>query len=159
MQLGPNIWGPHLWKSLHMISIGYPNEPTYEQKKTYKAFYESIHLILPCPLCSDHYKEHLQKLPLTDEVMRNKKNLAHWVIDLHNIVNKSTGKPEFKRDDALLHIYNNFNDDKEKVIEKFSSINSNLVQPSETTSNFQPVWGLILLLAILVGIAVIYKKC
>jgi hypothetical protein len=33
MQLGPSIWGPHLWKALHMISIGYPNEPNEEQKK------------------------------------------------------------------------------------------------------------------------------
>ena len=50
MQLGPNIWGPHLWKALHMISIGYPIEPNEEQKQNYRRFFETFYQVIPCSI-------------------------------------------------------------------------------------------------------------
>ena len=35
----PNIWGPHGWKFLHYVSLGYPENPTPEDKINYKNFY------------------------------------------------------------------------------------------------------------------------
>ena len=54
MQLGPSIWGPHLWKALHMISLGYPNEPNEEQKKNYRTFFENF--------CKDRLRIRIRKI-------------------------------------------------------------------------------------------------
>ena len=35
----PSIWGPHGWKFMHYVSLGYPSNPTEEDKKNYKTFY------------------------------------------------------------------------------------------------------------------------
>jgi hypothetical protein len=32
-------WGKHVWKALHYIAMGYPDNPTDQQKKDYKKFY------------------------------------------------------------------------------------------------------------------------
>lgn len=148
MNLGPNVWGPHLWKALHMITVGYPNEPTDEQKKNYKHFFENLHFVIPCSICANHYKEHLKELPLTDEIMKNRMNLSHWLIDVHNIVNKLGNKKQWSYDDALLHIFNNY-----KENENFSEEKN-----TKSESSSYPLWGLIAVLAILVTIAVVYKK-
>ena len=102
MRLGPNIWGPHLWKALHMISFGYPNEPNEEQKKNYRTFFENFYQVLPCSICSNNYKKNLKELPITNDTMKNQQNLVKWVIDVHNIVNKELGKHVIEYDDALL---------------------------------------------------------
>ena len=36
------IWGPGLWIGLHSISFGYPINPSEEQKKNYKQFFELV---------------------------------------------------------------------------------------------------------------------
>ena len=150
MQIGPNIWGPHLWKALHMISIGYPNEPTEEQKKNYKSFFENLHYVIPCSICSNNYKRHLVELPITNEIMKNKQTLAKWVIDVHNIVNKEHGKPVMHHDDALLLIFNNFESSHTHIEQKKE-------QKKETSSSYT-LWGLMVVLFVLVAIAVVYKK-
>lgn len=151
MQLGPNIWGPHLWKALHMISIGYPNEPNEEQKKNYKIFFENFYQVIPCSICSNNYKRHLTELPITNDIMKNRQGLAKWVIDLHNIVNKEHGKPVIQPDDALLHIFNNFESSHTHEENKKPNTKPN------TSSSFT-LWGLMVILFILVAIAVVYKK-
>ena len=166
MQLGPTIWGPHLWKALHMISVGYPNEPSDEQKKNYRIFFENLYQVIPCSICSNNYKRHLKELQITDETMKNRQNLAKWVIDVHNIVNKEHGKTSMNPDDALLLIFNNFDNSHEH----FSQTDSQTVpqtvpqhdlqykEESKTSKNSYALWALLLILFILVSIAVVYKK-
>ena len=36
--MDPNIWGPQLWFSLHIITFNYPNTPNNTDKQTYKNF-------------------------------------------------------------------------------------------------------------------------
>ena len=152
MLLGPNIWGPHLWKALHMISVGYPNEPSYEQKQNYKKFFENFYHIIPCSICSNNYKRHLVELPITDDTMKNRQNLANWLINIHNIVNKEQGKNVIEPDDALLLIFNNFNNTHKQIIEPIQNEETNT--PSQSYS----LCVLILIFFILVIIAVVYKK-
>jgi hypothetical protein len=152
MQLGPNIWGPHLWKSLHMISIGYPNEPNEEQKKNYRIFFENFYQVIPCSICSNNYKRHLTELPITNDIMKNRQTLAKWVIELHNIVNKEHGKPTMSPDDALLLIFNNF--ESSHTHEK--TIKENVKETSNSSS--VTLWSLMVIMFILVAIAVVYKK-
>jgi hypothetical protein len=150
MQLGPNIWGAHLWKALHMISLGYPNEPNEEQKKNYKTFFENFYKVIPCSICSNNYKNNLKELPITNDTMKNQQNLVKWIIDIHNIVNKELKKPIIEHDDALLLIFNNFNNShKHKHLQNKQNT---LIKTSYT------LFLLLIILFILISIAIIYKK-
>ena len=97
---GPNAWGPYGWNFLHYVTLGYPKNPDTDDKKNYKLFFESLKNILPCPKCAKHYEENLKVLPLTDEILDDKEKLIKWLIDVHNRVNVSTGKPEMEYTEA-----------------------------------------------------------
>ena len=97
---GPNAWGPYGWNFLHYVTLGYPINPYNEDKKNYKLFFESLKNILPCPKCAKHYEENLKVLPLTDDILDDKEKLIKWLIDIHNRVNVSTGKPEMEYTEA-----------------------------------------------------------
>ena len=62
--MDPKIWGPSGWLFLHTITFNYPTNPTEEDKKNYKLFFESLKNVIPCPICSEHYKENLKKIPI-----------------------------------------------------------------------------------------------
>ena len=94
--IGPEVWGPHLWKSMHFIALAYPNEPTDEQKTQYRNFYVNIHHLLPCSVCANNFKRHIIELPLTDDILKDKESLVKWTVDFHNLVNKETGKKTFQ---------------------------------------------------------------
>lgn len=97
---GPDAWGPHGWKFLHYVSLGYPTNPTQEHKEKYKAFFELLKYTLPCQLCRGHYEENYNKSPLTNEILSDREKFIKWVIDLHNIVNEMKNKPIVKYEDA-----------------------------------------------------------
>jgi len=109
MIITPNEWGVHGWKFIHHVALGYPNNPTENDKNNYKSFFILIGTILPCHLCSDHYNENLLIYPLTDDVLMNKTNLINWTIDMHNEVNKLHNKKIYSYDEALQLIKNNYN--------------------------------------------------
>ena len=159
MLLGPNIWGPHLWQALHMISIGYPNEPNNEQKKHYKTFFENFHQVIPCAICSNNYKKNLRELPITEDTMKNRQNLANWVINIHNIVNKELGKNVIEPDDALLLIFNNFNNTDNNIDNNIHTHNEQITEGFKNDeTNMYSLCILILIFFILIIIAVVYKK-
>ena len=35
----PKVWGPHGWKFIHYVTLGYPEKPNNAQKERYKAFF------------------------------------------------------------------------------------------------------------------------
>lgn len=46
----------------------------------------------PCKECSENFKKNVQKVPF---VYNNREEGMKYVCNLHNVVNKETGKPEF----------------------------------------------------------------
>ena len=98
--IGPNIWGPHGWKFLHYVSLGYPQEPTENDKRYYKDFYISLQNVLPCETCQGNYKKNLSELPM-DNALQSRDSLVKWVIDVHNKVNKESNKRELGYDEAI----------------------------------------------------------
>lgn len=96
----PSIWGPHGWKFLHYVSLGYPNNPTEEDKRNYKNFYTSLQHILPCAKCAHNYSHNLKQYPI-DNHLGSRDTLIRWVIDIHNKVNTETGKKEYTYEEAL----------------------------------------------------------
>ena len=96
----PAIWGPHGWKFLHYVSLGYPNSPSYEDKSNYKQFYHSLQHVLPCEKCAMNYKQNLVKLPI-DNHLESRDSLVKWVFDIHNLVNDELGKENVSYEEAL----------------------------------------------------------
>jgi len=98
----PEVWGKHLWFSIHFISLGYPSSPTYEQRENYKTFYENLWKVIPCAKCSIHYRDNLNLLSLEGDrdYLENNKTLFEWTVKMHNIVNASLGKPQITLEEA-----------------------------------------------------------
>ena len=108
--VSPSTWGTHVWYSIHLIALGYPSNPTLENKRQYHAFYNQLALVLPCQMCRDHYTEILRsKLPLTMEHLRSRDTLFAWTVAVHNIVNVDLGKPTMAVSRAVA-FYSRFRD-------------------------------------------------
>jgi hypothetical protein len=89
--MNQNIWGSHLWFSLHTITLNYPLKPTDEDKENYKNFFISLKNVIPCSVCKKNYKRHLNEHPI-DNQLNSRKDLVYWMIDIHNMVNGEIGK-------------------------------------------------------------------
>ena len=98
--MNQNIWGPHLWFSLHTISFTYPLKPTPSDMNNYKIFYESLQNVIPCNICKKNYIRHLKEHPIGPH-LNSRKDLVYWVIDMHNMVNAETGKKILSYDNVL----------------------------------------------------------
>ncbi len=86
-----NVWGPPAWTFLHTITYNYPENPTDNDKKNYHNFFMNLQHVLPCKKCQAHYTENIQKYDLNNS-LDNRDDLVKWLIDIHNEVNKHTGK-------------------------------------------------------------------
>ncbi len=105
--VGPDTWGPHGWKFIHYTAMGFPHNPTQQDKNKYKKFYEALGDVIPCVLCRNNYVDHLKEFPLNNQVLSCKDDLMAWTIKIHNIVNKSNGKKEFTIPEGIESIKKN----------------------------------------------------
>ena len=98
----PNIWGRGAWTFLHSITMNYPDNPTKQQKKTYMDFFNQVGNVLPCNICKNNYKIHLNKNPINFN-LSSKKKLVKWLFDVHNDANLVTGKDKIGFDEFINH--------------------------------------------------------
>lgn len=155
----PDKWGPHVWQALHYITLGYPNNPTEDQKLKYKTFFILLKDTLPCAVCANHYAENLKKKPLSDDDLANKEALVKWLIDFHNVVNEMKEKPIIKYEDARKMIDTDVPCVQPvKIIKRY--IENDTIKPKieEKTSNKTNIFILLAIFIGLVFIAVVYKK-
>ena len=103
--MNQNIWGSHLWFSLHTISFAYPIKPTVTDQNNYKNFFVSLQYVIPCSVCQRNYKRHLLEHPI-DKHLNSRKDLVYWLIDIHNMVNSEIGK-KFMSYDVVIKKYEN----------------------------------------------------
>ena len=89
--VGPAIWGPYFWTTMHIVSLGVSRQPTAEEQAGIRAFYESLAIVIPCPICREHYKEALTSTPIQTS---SRDAVVEWVYDIHNVVNTTLGKPQ-----------------------------------------------------------------
>jgi len=102
MKLPPSVWGPLFWHTIHITALGYPQNPSYAQKRAAKEFYESLSFLIPCPVCREHYQTHLQKMPLTPH-LDTRQDLFKWTVELHNEVNTLLGKPRLLESEVIYY--------------------------------------------------------
>lgn len=100
--MGTQAWGPPMWTTIHFIALGYPANPTLDEKSHYQTFYENLYLFIPCKMCSDHYKAHIENLPV-EKYLDSRDELFSWTVKLHNKVNVDLDKKEWSLEEA--HIY------------------------------------------------------
>jgi len=118
--MDPIVWGPKLWFVIHTIALNFPENPTFEQKKSYESFFENLKYIIPCDKCRLHYTQRQQVNPVS-KYLTDPNALFMYTIDLHNEVNKSLGKRIYSYEEVsnlYKHHYNNpykFNNIKNKI--------------------------------------------
>lgn len=79
----PKIWGPVLWKFLHIMAYNYPENPNPQTKASSRQFFYSLRHLLPCETCRVHYSDLLStRQPETD----SSDSLQEWLLWLHNEV-------------------------------------------------------------------------
>ena len=107
---GPDVWGPHGWKFIHYVTIGYPFNPTEEEKNKYKIFFNNLDTIIPCSICGNNYSKHLKMKPLTDDILNSRNKEIEWGIDMHNLVNMENNKKIVSYEDGKKIILQNTKD-------------------------------------------------
>ena len=110
--MNQNIWGPHLWFSLHTISFNYPLRPNDDEKKYYYDFFNNLQEVIPCSVCKKNYKRHLNEHPIKN-FLNTRKTLVYWVIDMHNMVNGEIGKKTLSYENVIKKYENVY---KKKII-------------------------------------------
>jgi hypothetical protein len=94
----PEVWGPIIWCTLHVVSLSYPDEPSYSEKRAAKEFFNALGYLLPCPVCRTHFREILQAIPV-ENWLDDRKSLTEWVWMAHNRVNQRLGKPDITQEE------------------------------------------------------------
>mgnify|MGYP001417318275 CR=1 FL=1 len=95
--INPKIWGPYIWKTIHFVAHGYPENPNDEDKQAYRDFYRNIMKVLPCDKCSISSQELFIKSNLNHS-LNSKEDLIKWAYTFHDSVNNKLGKtsPSFE---------------------------------------------------------------
>jgi hypothetical protein len=105
----PDIWGPPAWKFLDAICLNYPQNPSNTDKEAMKDFINALEKVLPCTKCKVNFKDHLNRRPLTDQVLSSRNELIKWLIDIRNMVNIMNGKKIVPYESALHNMLSPYN--------------------------------------------------
>jgi len=84
--------GRATWLFLHTLAAQYPERPTRQQRKDAKTLIDVLTRMYPCGECARHFKQVVAASPPRVE---SKKEFSHWMCEIHNVVNRSLGKPSF----------------------------------------------------------------
>lgn len=91
--VAPHVWGPSVWKMMHVIALTYPEHPTRQDMQDFATFFTSLQNVLPCEGCRKGYTQLIGgRYRLTEGVLSGRDALFRWTVDVHNAVNKKVGK-------------------------------------------------------------------
>lgn len=90
--MSPSVWGPIFWTTMHIVTLGYPPNPSKEEQVSAANFFNSLAHMIPCPICKTHYSHFLAQEPVENAVT-SRDALINWCFDLHNKVNQKLDKP------------------------------------------------------------------
>lgn len=94
-------WAHPLWRFIHAsTSLMGPN-PSNTTLEVFKQFMYALQKVIPCPKCSKHLEEKLSDECSMNCCFEKSSSPFMWSIDLHNCVNRDTGRPIFPISKAL----------------------------------------------------------
>jgi len=85
MGLSPEVWGPNLWGTLHILCLTDTITPEFVQEYA---------RVIPCSACATHFQALLTMFPFPDT------DQFEWSVLIHNKVNERLKKPQFTVDQA-----------------------------------------------------------
>ncbi|CAF4864539.1 FAD-linked sulfhydryl oxidase ALR [Pieris napi] len=86
-ELGKSTWG-----FLHTMASYYPEKPTKSEAEKMVQFFNIFSQFYPCEPCALDFQDDIKKHP---PKTKTREELAKWLCDRHNTVNKKLGKPMF----------------------------------------------------------------
>jgi hypothetical protein len=98
--LDTSVWGPQLWKALHVAA----NSSTAGSNiQWWGTLLNELQRGIPCPDCRAHYSAWYRSHPLRSSSIipiRKNASVGQWINDLHNDVNRRMGKPTWSAGDS-----------------------------------------------------------
>ena len=91
--ISPKFWGRGAWTFLHCIVRSYPENPTDQEKATFRNFFFSLKDILPCMKCRRNYDKDINIIPINEAALANKQSLLDWWVKFRNEENKNIDQP------------------------------------------------------------------
>jgi hypothetical protein len=83
---GTDVWGPPLWKVLHVLA-------NVNDLGRWRTLLDLLRTALPCPECSAHFNAWLDGHPLVDGT-----RMDLWLLALHNDINRREGTSEWNEE-------------------------------------------------------------
>ncbi len=148
--MDPSIWGPHLWYVLHIITFAYPKEPSEYDKRRYGDFFNVLKDIIPCDICQKHLIKYMAEYPIGPH-LDSKADLIKWLIQIHNFVNVSLGKPVHTPAEVV-EIYKNIN-----PISPFYNVDENEIREKRRFEKTKQILYLLLFISVVVIIVLKYN--
>ena len=97
----PRVWGPPLWRYLHLSAANYPKNPTVREARAMMDWLIHLPVTIPCESCGVHYRQYItrnyNRLPV---ICSSRDNLFKFLVDIHNKVNERNGKRCLTYDEA-----------------------------------------------------------
>lgn len=91
------IWGPHMWRFLHIAAEGCT--PGHSRAGVWQTLLDAMRTGLPCPDCRAHYNAWLNAYPLHVTLRTGlSRPVRAWILELHNAVNLRRGVPVWTAD-------------------------------------------------------------
>ena len=84
--------GRATWTFLHTLAAQYPDKPSFQQKRDAKQLIDILTRMYPCGECAEHFTQVVKAHP---PVVSSREEFSQWMCRVHNVVNRSIGKPEF----------------------------------------------------------------
>lgn len=91
LRITPSVWGPPMWRTMHIVAMSYPDDPDDETRKGFSDFYRSLMTTIPCPACRREYREIMIAHPV-EEALSCGDDLFKWTVLVHNNVSERLGK-------------------------------------------------------------------
>ena len=94
MGFGPEVWGEHWWKVLHLAAfVADINHDEFGKIQNFHDLVETYKTNLPCPECQGHFTQYVKDnpVPQTSGGLSNP-SLLHWTVVLHNSVRERLGQ-------------------------------------------------------------------
>jgi len=152
VNINSDIWGPKGWFFLDTIILGYPDNPTMDEKMAFMNFLTSLKIVLPCEKCRNHFTEYIKKNPLNDIILSSKKKLVEWILECHNNVRRLQKKQTLTIDDFYNYYSKQINLDINKVtseVKEKAEPKNNLLKKSTKTLI---TYGIVIIILILIVI-------
>lgn len=85
----PTIWGPEMWRVLHVMALSFPRKPSKEEQDAALSFLLSLKVLLPCKKCRDNYGMYISEdgpLKLSRRHVSSREDFFRYSVLLHNLV-------------------------------------------------------------------------